>query len=367
MPEVTFEILIILLLILLNGLFAMAEIAVVSAGRVRLQQRMAQGDSGAEVALQLAEAPNRFLSTVQVGITLIGVLAGAFGGANIAGELAGPLGELPWIGRYASAISLAIVVGTITFLTVVLGELVPKRIALHSAERVASLIARPMHVLSIWATPAVRLLSISTDMVLGLLGIDASSEVQVSEEEIRVLVEQGAQAGIIEEAERDMVESVFRLGDRPLEAMMTPRTEIAWLDVNAAEEASRNIIEESGHTRFPVCDGDLDHVSAGAEPGVAADVGDLVAAQHRRREPVDASQRRVRVQRVAGLVEPVLDDREHHDEQGDPESILLPLGHATTLPIRHFKTSIVFRAIQGEYCQIPTFHSRLRCHSIATK
>ena len=260
MSENLFEIGVILLLILINGVFAMSEIAVVSARRVRLQQMAAQGSKGAEVTLELLAAPNRFLSTVQVGITLIGILAGAFGGTALAADLATPLAELPVVGRYANTLSLFLVVGAITYLSVVIGELVPKRLALQNAERIAALVSRPMHLLSVLATPVVRLLSISTDAVVGLLGIREAPDADVTEEEIRILVEQGAQAGIIEEAERDMVESVFRLGDRPLEAMMTPRTEIVWLDVNAPEEESRRIAEESHHSRFPVCDGDLDHV-----------------------------------------------------------------------------------------------------------
>lgn len=260
MSETIFELAIILFLILLNGLFAMSEIAVVSARRVRLQQMAGQGNKGAEIALQLADAPNRFLSTVQVGITLVGIFAGAFGGATMSVKLAQPLESLPYVGRYAGIISLFLVVGAITYLSVVIGELVPKRLALQSAERIAALIARPMHFLSVLATPVVRLLSISTEAVLTLFGVQAHTKVEVSEEEIRILVEQGAQAGIIEEAERDMVESVFRLGDRPLQAMMTPRTEIVWLDINAPGESNRRIVETSHHSRFPVGDGDLDHV-----------------------------------------------------------------------------------------------------------
>ncbi|MDT8306022.1 MAG: hemolysin family protein [Anaerolineae bacterium] len=260
MSNVTFEITVVLLLILLNGLFAMAEIAVVSARRVRLQQMAVRGDKGAQVALQLAEAPNRFLSTVQVGITLVGILAGAFGGARIAQPLGDWLAQAPWLGRYADEISLFLVVGLITFFSVVIGELVPKRIALGSAEQIAARLARPMNSLSVIATPIVRLLSLATDGVLKLLGIQASSEAAVTEEEIRILVEQGARAGIIEAAERDMVESVFRLNDRPLEAMMTPRPEIVWLDINAPDEVNRRILEEEPFSRYPVCDGGLDNV-----------------------------------------------------------------------------------------------------------
>jgi len=260
MSGVATEIAIVLLLILLNGLFAMAEIAVVSARRVRLQQMAIGGDRGAQVALQMAQSPNRFLSTVQVGITLVGIFAGAYGGARIAEPLAETLAEVSWLAPYAEGISLFIVVGAITFLSVVIGELVPKRIGLNSAERIAARVARPMQTLSVLATPVVRTLSLATEGVLNLLGIESSTEEEVSEEEIRVLVEQSARAGIIEEAEREMVESVFRLNDRPLEAMMTPRPEIVWLDVNAPEEENRRIIMEAEHSRFPVCDGSLDRV-----------------------------------------------------------------------------------------------------------
>lgn len=258
MSEILFESIIILALIILNGLLAMSELAVVSSRRVRLQQMAQDGDHGAEVALELAETPNRFLSTVQVGITLVGIFAGAIGGATIAQALADLLAEVPVLEPYAGAISLALVVGAITFLTVVLGELVPKRIALQSAERIASAVARPMRALSVVTWPIVRLLGLATDAVLSVLRVKALPKTALTEEEIRMLVEQGAQAGIIEAVERDMVESVFQLGDRPLETIMTPRSEIVWLDVNAPEEHIRQVIEGSSHSRFPVCDGILD-------------------------------------------------------------------------------------------------------------
>lgn len=258
MSEILTETIIIFLLIVTNGLLAMSELAIVSSRRVRLQQLAENGNLGAEAALELAESPNRFLSTVQVGITLVGIFAGAIGGATIAQALASLLGQLPLLEPYAGAISLVIVVGSITFLTAVLGELVPKRIALQNAETIATVIARPMRVLSVITWPIVRLLGLATDAVLALLRVDAQPKTALTEEEIRMLVEQGAQAGIIEAVERDMVESIFQLDDRPLEAIMTPRPEIVWLDVNASEEEIRMAIEGSSHSRFPVCDGHLD-------------------------------------------------------------------------------------------------------------
>lgn len=260
MSEMGLEIAVILLLILVNGVFAMSEIAIVSARQVRLERMARDGSLGARAALDLMDKPNRFLSTVQVGITLVGIFAGAFGGATIAGVLAELLRDVPLVGRYAGGVSLALVVGAITYLSVVVGELVPKRIALQYAERISTLVSRPMQTISMLAGPIVRLLSVSTEAVLAIMGIKAQPQAAVTEEEIRVLVEQGAQAGMIEEVERDMVESIFRLDDRTLETMMTPRLEIVWLDVNATPEENRRLIENSNFSRFPVCDGDLDHV-----------------------------------------------------------------------------------------------------------
>ncbi|MDX1614945.1 MAG: hemolysin family protein [Candidatus Promineifilaceae bacterium] len=260
MSAILFEVVVILLLIALNGLFAMSELAVISARTSRLEQMAQEGNRGARTALELANSPNRFLSTVQVGITLVGIFAGAFGGATIARELAVLMADLPLVGPYAGAVSFALVVGSITFLSVVVGELVPKRLALHSTERIAAGVARLMNGLAALATPVVRLFSLATDAILRVLGIDAPPEMEVTEEEITMLVQQGARAGIIEEAERDMVESVFRLGDRRLEGMMTPRPEVVWLDVNADEASIRETLKESAHSRVPVCDGDLDHV-----------------------------------------------------------------------------------------------------------
>lgn len=258
MSEILFETIAILILITVNGLLAMSELAIVSSRRVRLQQMAQDGNYGAEVALELAETPNRFLSTVQVGITLVGIFAGAVGGATIAQTLGEMIAQVPVLQPYANAASLIIVVGTITFLTVVLGELVPKRVALQNTERIAASVARPMRALSVATWPIVRLLSLATDAVLALFRVEAQPRTTLTEEEIRMLVEQGAQAGIIEEVERDMVESIFLLNDRPLEAIMTPRPDVVWLDVNMPEEQIFEIIKGSNHSRFPVCDGQLD-------------------------------------------------------------------------------------------------------------
>jgi len=255
------EISILIFLILLNGVFALSELAIVSSRRERLQMLVDEGNKGASIALEMAQEPTALLSTVQVGITLIGILAGAFGGASLSDELALLIAPLPVIGAYARTISLAIVVGTITYFSVVLGELVPKRLALRDPERIAAMVARPMSLLSRIARPLVRLLTLSTAFFLRVLGVrETVSESTVSEEEIKVLIEQGALAGVFEEAERDMVESIFRFGDRQLRSIMTPRTEIVWLDINDSEEIVRETVSQSHHSRFPVCDDSIDRV-----------------------------------------------------------------------------------------------------------
>jgi putative hemolysin len=260
MSDTLIEILVVLVLILANGVFAMAEIALVSARKPRLEQRAEDGDTGARVALDLAQSPNRFLSTTQIGISLIAVFSGAVGGATLADKVSPLIAQVAVLKPYANGIALVLVVLVITFFSLVLGELIPKRIGLNDPERVAALVARPMKLLSRLAGPAVRVLSWATDLGLHVLGARPSNEPAVTEEEIRGLLEQGAQVGIIEEVEQDMVESVFRLGERHVDALMTPRTEIAWLDLDEPLEEALKTIQESPHSRFPVAQQSLDNV-----------------------------------------------------------------------------------------------------------
>jgi putative hemolysin len=257
---VTLEIIFILILMLANGLFAMSEIAVVSARKVRLEQWANDGDLRAGVALELANSPTRFLSTVQIGITLISTLAGALGGATVSEELARHLAKVSALAPYSHAISLAIVVLAITFFSLVVGELVPKRLALNNPERIATVLGPPMRTLSVIASPIVHLLTHSTEMVLRILGIHLSPESPVTEEEIKVLIEQGTQAGMIEEAEQDMLERVFRLGDRRVSAIMTPRTKVVWLNIDDPPETNQALIMESVYSRFPVYQGNRDNI-----------------------------------------------------------------------------------------------------------
>ena len=261
MSVIAFEILLIVLLIFANGIFAMSEMAIVSARKARLQQLANAGDAKARAALELANSPDRFLSTVQIGITLVGILAGAFGGATIAEQIDAYIGVVvPTLDPYGETIGLVIVVLFITYLSLVFGELVPKRFALNRPERIASIVAQPMNLLSRLAAPFVRLLSFSSDVIFKIFGIKASDEPPVTEEEIKVLIEQGTQAGVFEETEQDLVKSVFRLADRRVGALMTPRRDIDWIDANAPPSEIRRRMSESLYSRFPVCEGAVDNV-----------------------------------------------------------------------------------------------------------
>ncbi|MFW6357858.1 MAG: hemolysin family protein [Chroococcales cyanobacterium] len=261
MFSATNEILIILLLIILNGVLAMSELAIVSARKVRLEQLRTQGNRGARAALDLANNPNRILSTVQIGITLIGILAGAFSGATLAQKLAEVLDNFPAIAEHSEAIALAIVVLIVTYLSLVVGELVPKRLALNNPEDIATRVALPLRWTAILVAPVVHLLSWSTDRLLQLLGHSTTvAEPSVTEEEIKILLQQGTEAGTFEAAEQDMVERVFQLGDRKASALMTSRPEIVWLNLEDSSEVNRNKIINSSHTRFPICQNSLDEV-----------------------------------------------------------------------------------------------------------
>jgi putative hemolysin len=246
------EVIIVVALILINGLFSMSEMAVVSARKNRLQAKAEDGDKGAMKALALAENPNRFLSTVQIGITLIGILSGAFGGATIAEQIGAEINKIPALALYSEGIGVGIVVLIITYLSLVLGELAPKRLALNSAEKIAVAVSPLMTVLSKLTTPLVVVLSGSTNFILRLLGVEPSSEPEVTEEDLKSLLDQGAESGIIEESEQDMVQRIFRLSDRSVSALMTPRTEIVFLDLDSSDEEIIQKISKSPFSRFPV-------------------------------------------------------------------------------------------------------------------
>ena len=260
MSAITFEIDFILLLLLANGVFAMSELAIVSSRKARLQQMCATGNARACAALELALSSDRFLSTIQIGITLVGILAGALGGSTIAEQLGEQISRVPALAPYGEAIGVAIVVVAITYLSLIIGELVPKRFALTHPERIAMLVARPMKVLSKIVSPVVTVLSVSTSAVLTLLRIKQPTEPPVTEDEIKVLIEQGTAAGVFEEVEQEMVERVFKLADRRVSSLMTPRLDIVWLDVDASRDAIRQKVAESHYSRFPVCRDSLDQI-----------------------------------------------------------------------------------------------------------
>jgi len=253
------ESLIILALILLNGIFSASEIAIVSSRKARLQVLTDRKNAAAKQVLKLKGSPNQFLSTVQIGITLIGILTGIFGGATIAQRLDVYLSEVAWMDGYSSQISVLIVVIVITFLTLVLGELVPKRIGLAIPEKYAMIVAFPMNVLSKIVAPFVWLLSATTEGIVRLLNIKTSQNA-VTEEEIKALVDEGADIGAIEHIEHEIVDRVFSLGDKRAVNLMTHRSNIVWLDINDEYEVHKQTILKSGHTVYPVCQGGLDNV-----------------------------------------------------------------------------------------------------------
>ncbi|PPL02393.1 hemolysin family protein [Parapedobacter indicus] len=253
------ESLIILALILLNGIFSASEIAIVSSRKARLQVLVDRKNAAAKQVLKLKDSPNQFLSTVQIGITLIGILTGIFGGATLAQRLDVYLSEITWMDGYSSQVSVLIVVIVITFLTLVLGELVPKRIGLAMPEKYATIIAFPMNILSRIVAPFVWLLSVTTEGIVRLLNIKTSQNA-VTEEEIKALVDEGADTGAIEHIEHEIVDRVFSLGDKRAVNLMTHRSNIVWLDINDGYDIHKQIILKNGHTVYPVCQGGLDNV-----------------------------------------------------------------------------------------------------------
>lgn len=260
MSVIVAELLLIAGLVFANGLFAMAEMAIVSSRRARLQRLAEAGDAGAQTALELAQSPDRFLSTVQIGITLVGILAGAFGGASIAEHIAEALQGVPAVAPYAEAIGLAAVVAGITYASLVFGELVPKRLALSRPEAIAARVARPMLRLAALTAPAVRLLSLSSAVVLKLLRVRPGQEPPVTDEEVRILLEQGTEAGVFDAAEQGMVDGVLRLDDRRISLLMTPRRDVVWLDADAPDTQTLRCLAEHPFARFPVCRGSVDNL-----------------------------------------------------------------------------------------------------------
>ncbi|MBN7810614.1 HlyC/CorC family transporter [Algoriphagus sp. H41] len=252
---------ILLLLILLNGLFAMSELSLVSARKFKLENAKRRGSSNAKIALELSENPTRFLSTVQIGITLIGILLGIFSGESATSKLTAILSQVELLAPYAQPISTSIVVAVITYLSIVLGELFPKRLGMVFPEPIAMAVAKPMRWLSTLASPFVWLLSISNDFLLTLFGIKNITESKVSEEEIKAIIKESAEGGEIMGIEQDIVERVFELGDRRINTLFTHRSDLVYFNLGDSWETIRTKIHSEKHSAYPVCrEDDLDDI-----------------------------------------------------------------------------------------------------------
>ncbi len=252
------SLLILVLLILINGAFSLAEAALISARKARLQGLADDGDRSAQTALALATDPSVFLSTVQIGITLVGIMTGAIGNATLAAQLTPFFERFPALAPYSEGLSLAIVVLIVAYFSLVIGELAPKRLALHRPEQLAILVARPMHLLARLAHPIVRLLSLSTSLVLSLLGVRSSAEPPVTEDEFKVLIQQGTDAGVFDSAEQEIFRRTLRLGDRTVATIMTPRPDVVWLDLGDDPTENLHKIMSTPFANYPVANGALD-------------------------------------------------------------------------------------------------------------
>ncbi len=255
-----FEAIVIVVLIIINGVFSMSEIALISSRKTRLQQKAKYGNKKALIALELAKEPDKFLSTVQIGMTLVSTLASAYGGSTITKALAAEWALIPLIAPYAEVLSFTVVVGATTYLSLILGELVPKAIGMNNPESIAIQFAPFMRLLAKVTSPLVAFLSISTKLILKILSVEPNEEPPMTEEELKLMIEQGSQHGIIEKKESELVKGVFRFGDRKAHTLMTNRSDITWLDINSSEMEVRHVIFNTGFYMFPVCDRSLDKV-----------------------------------------------------------------------------------------------------------
>jgi putative hemolysin len=250
------EVLIIFLLILLNGVFAMSEIATVSAKKSRLETAAKKGEKSALRALELANNPGRFLSTVQIGITLIGILTGIYSGEKIQDDLVGFLNNFEVLKPYGNTIAVVVIVVCLTFFSLVLGELVPKRIGLALPEKIAKVLAIPMHFISIITAPFIWLLTKTSDVIIQIIGVKASTEGKVTEEEIRAIIQEGTEGGAIDEIEQDIMERVFSMGDRKLGSLMTHRADVTNLELNMSSTEVSKVVSEELHSVYPVINED---------------------------------------------------------------------------------------------------------------
>ncbi|MEP3226708.1 MAG: hemolysin family protein [Parasphingorhabdus sp.] len=255
-----FDVAIIVVLVLINGLFAMSELAIVSARKAYLHSAADQGSRGARIALRLAGDPGKFLSTVQIGITLIGIIAGAFSGASLGGPVAERLQVFGMSEELSVSVGFALVIGLTTFASLVIGELVPKQFALRSAEKIAVIMAPPMDLLARIAAPLVWLLDGTSALIFRMLGLKRDQKNHVTAEELQMVFAEATRSGVIEEHERAVIAGVVRMADRPIREVMTPRTEVDWLDINATTEEIHAMLISSPHSRLPVAEGSVDEI-----------------------------------------------------------------------------------------------------------
>ena len=265
------EIIIITILLLLNGLFAMFEIALVSSRKSLLKEKAKYGSNGAKTALKLLHEPEKILSAIQVGITLVGIVSGAFGGLALSEDVASVLSRVEWVAGYADVLAVTFVVGIITYLSLIVGELVPKTVALNNPEKIAIALSPAMKIIGSALFPVVWFLSVSTRLVLALFRFRKGNDVPVSEEELRLLLIQGSEQGVIEKEESDIINEVIRFGDKRAGSIMTPRVDVEWIDSTDTDEKILSEIMESSHSRMPVCSSSVDEVI-----GVAA-IRDILA------------------------------------------------------------------------------------------
>jgi putative hemolysin len=331
------DFLLLLLLVCVNGLFAMAELATFSSRPTRLKELANRGSGGARAALRLLEHPTRFLSSVQIGITLIGVLSGVYSGAHFAAPLAGWLAGFALLApvvRYLDTAAYAIVVVGVTFLSVIIGELVPKRWALTNPEAIAAALARPMELVALLSAPLVWVLRNATELVVRMLGLPKNTARAVSEEEIRSMIAEGTHTGIFHAAEHQMIEGVLRLPDRTVRSIMMPRGDVVWLDAGDDRKAVWNVVRTSGHSRYPVCRGQLDELLGIVMTGELAEwlgdaeSGDLAA---RVRAPLVVHEST----RILRLLDLFRESKMHFavivDEHGSIEGVVTPVDILTAI------------------------------------
>ncbi len=328
------DLLIIAGLIVLNGVFAMSELAIVSARTARLRSAAQQGNGGAKIALELAAEPGKFLSTVQIGITLIGIIAGAYSGSSLGAPVGERLAAIGFPADWAQEAGFATVIAVTTYLSLVVGELVPKQVALRAATPIAIIMARPMELLAQFAAPVVWLLDVSSGLLIRLLGVRPAGQSAVTAEELHMLFAEATRSGVIEHEQHQMLQGVVRLAQRPVRELMTPRTEVDWIDIDADEEAIRAALDESPHSLLPVVEGSPDKVLGMVK--VREILTRLVAKQ-----PIDLRSLMIKAEVVPDQLDAVdalrvLQQAEVamamvHDEYGHLDGIVTPVDLLTAL------------------------------------